>query len=101
MTPQLKPEGGKCPAKFPLGKIVATPGAVQDVAPDDVLRALERHAQGDWGECHPEDAEANSRALSEGEGRIFSVFDSRQGVRFWVITEADRSVTTILLPEEY
>ena len=101
MTPQLKPEERKCPAKFPLGEIVATLRAVQEVAPDDVLRALERHAQGDWGECHPEDAEANSRALSQGEGRIFSAFDSRQGVRFWVITEADRSVTTVLLPMDY
>ena len=101
MTPQLKLEESKFPARFPLGKIVATLGAVQEIAPDDLSRALARHAQGDWGECDAEDAKANDRALCWNEGRIFSAYDSRQGERFWVITEADRSVTTVLLPEEY
>lgn len=102
MTPQMKPKPLEFPAPYPLGgDIVITFGVVTEIGPDDVFGALKRHADGDYGECDPADAEANSRALSEGEGRIVSVFDSRQGVRFWIITEADRSVTTVLLPEEY
>lgn len=100
MTRQLKPEERKFPAKFPLGEIVATRGAAEGVAPDDVLRALERHAAGDWGDCDPEDWAENELSLREGF-RLFSVYHSSAGTKFWIITEADRSVTTVLLPEEY
>jgi len=101
MTPLVKLDEWSVAGRFPLGEIVATLGAVQEIAPDDVFRALARHAQGDWGECDAEDAESNDRALCWNEGRIFSAYDSRKGERFWIITEADRSVTTVLLPAEY
>jgi hypothetical protein len=64
------------------------------------LAGIRRHARRDWGEIDSEDWNANDRALLHG-GRLFSAYHSARGVRFWVITEADRSVTTVLLPEEY
>ena len=84
---------------FPLGQLFATPGAL-DIAPEDRLAALSRHSRCDWGECSPEDKQANEEALGEYL-RLFSVYRDRNGVKFWIITEADRSITTILLPEEY
>ena len=66
---------------------------------EEVLTALRRHASGDWGDLCPEDTLANDAALHHG-GRLFSAYG--QGAdRFWIITEADRSVTTVLLPEDY
>ena len=61
---------------------------------------LDRHARGDWGEVDVEDQQANQDALLHGE-RLLSAYRTSAGVRLWVITEADRSATTILLPEEY
>ena len=66
----------------------------------DLLLGLGRHIHCDWGDVCKEDWEANERALMEGT-RLFSVYHTRQGVKFYVITEADRSATTILLPEDY
>lgn len=86
---------------FPLGNTVATPGAVvvleeQGIEPASLLA---RHQAGDWGDLCQEDAEANRQALEEGD-RLLSSY--RAGARkVWIITEADRSVTTILLPEDY
>ncbi len=90
------------PFRFPLGKVVATPGALLtlfqvNMHPGDLIR---RHVRGDWGEMAQEDLEANSQALQDGS-RIFSAYQVREDLRIWVITEADRSITTILLPEEY
>ena len=85
---------------FSLGGIFATPGAMSEICTEDRLSALARHSQCDWGECGQEDWQANEEAL-EGELRLFSVYSNRNGVTFWIITEADRSATTILLPEEY
>jgi hypothetical protein len=62
--------------------------------------ALQRHVTGDWGELCPEDIEANEQALLNG-ARLLSAYRSAKGVKFWIITEWDRSVTTILLPEDY
>lgn len=87
-------------AKFPLGQIVSTPAALSAVHPEDLLLALARHASGDWGDCCEEDRAENELSLKEGF-RLFSVYHDRKGVRFWIITEADRSVTTALLPEDY
>lgn len=89
-------------AKFPLGQIVATPGALEALneAGQGVLEFLIRHATGDWGDIDREDAAENQLALTEGF-RILSVYRTRNSVKFWVITEADRSVTTLLLPSEY
>jgi hypothetical protein len=87
-------------AKFRLGRLVSTPGALERVSPDEMLRALGRHSTGDWGSVCSEDAEANEVAVAE-RARLLSSYTTGEGVRFWIITEADRSLTTVLLPEEY
>lgn len=87
-------------ALFRLGRIVATPNALENLSQQDILTALKRHQAADWGDVDSEDREANNRALIDGT-RLFSVYHSATGVRFWVITEADRSVTTFLLPQDY
>ena len=86
--------------KFNLGRTFITPGAMEEIHPEDVMRSMHRHAQGDWGDCGEDDWAANDAALREGT-RLFSVYHDRAGVRFWVITEADRSATTVILPSEY
>ena len=86
--------------KVPLGQIVATPAVLGAVSQPDIDTALRRHAVGDWGDVTPEDRAANNDALQSGE-RIMSVYLSATGITFWVLTEADRSVTTVLLPDDY
>jgi hypothetical protein len=85
---------------FALGRLVITPNALQTLNADDVKTAVRRHLSCDWGECCPEDAAENDRAL-EDELRLFSVYQDRSGQPFWIITEADRSATTVLRPEDY
>ena len=87
-------------SKFALGHIVATPNALSQLTKDDTFRGLERHRVGDWGELCPEDRTSNDHALAHG-GRLFSRYQSENDIVFWIITEADRSATTILLPEDY
>jgi hypothetical protein len=87
-------------ARFRLGRLLSTPGALERVAHGEMLRALGRHVTGDWGNVCSEDAEANETAVHE-RARLLSAYTTEAGVRFWIITEADRSVTTVLLPEEY
>ena len=84
----------------PLGRTVATPAALAAVAHPDIVAALRRHAAGDWGDVTPDDRAANDDALRSGE-RILSVYRSAAGTTFWVLTEADRSATTVLLPDDY
>ncbi|WP_438483178.1 hypothetical protein [Oleiharenicola lentus] len=86
--------------KFGLGRLVTTPGALAAVSPPEMARALRRHVSGDWGDVCKEDWKSNDDALS-GEGRLFSVYTTASKERFWVITEWDRSLTTVLLPSEY
>ena len=86
--------------RFSLGKIALTPGALKTLAKGAFRTALERHVRGDWGLVDAEDAAENELALREGF-RLFSVYEDAELTRFWVITEADRSSTTILLPDEY
>jgi hypothetical protein len=88
-------------APLPLGRVVATPGALKLLkeAGGHPFDYLARHATGDWGELCAFDRCQNQIALREGL-RIFSSYEMPAG-RVWIITEADRSVTTILLPEEY
>ena len=88
-----------CP-NFPLGQIVATPNALAQITQEDITAALLRHVTGDWGELCAEDKLANDRAVMEGT-RILSAYRAANGTTFWIITEADRSVTTCLLPEDY
>ena len=85
---------------FALGRTVITRGALDALAQDDVLSGLSRHARGDWGDVCSEDREANDAALSCG-ARLLSAYRTPDGTKFWIITEADRSATTVLLPEEY
>jgi hypothetical protein len=96
------------PTRFPLGQVVATPGALEACPPDHLNRCLYRHARGDWGATCPADKQRNDQALNEG-GRLLSAYpiDPAKPCKgwgnncLWIITEADRSVTTFLLPEEY
>jgi hypothetical protein len=86
-------------ARFPLGQVVATANASLRLSTEEVITALRRHAGGDWGDVCPEDALANDAALREG-GRLFSAYGQGDN-RFWIITEADHSVTTVLMPDDY
>jgi len=85
---------------FPLGQTVITPGALAQLHPADVYESILRHARGDWGDCCPEDAAENELSLREGF-RLVSIYRDRNGEKFYIITEADRSLTTTLLAEEY
>ena len=86
---------------LPLGRVLATPGALRLLleAGENPARYLSRHASGDWGEVPPEDARENELALRFGR-RLLSSYPVGTAC-IWVITEADRSATTILLPDEY
>ncbi len=91
--------GSRGPRRFSLGRLVITRNAAEHLSEQCVLRAIVRHATGDWGELDAHDWAANEWALVH-TGRLFSAY--RDGdTRFWVITEADRSATTVLLPEDY
>lgn len=85
---------------IPLGQTVITPGALAKLHPADIHQAMQRHARGDWGEVCAADRAENELSLKEG-CRLLSAFSDRNGTKFWIITEADRSSTCILLPEEY
>jgi hypothetical protein len=85
---------------FPSGRFLMTPGVMESVAQRDMLRALGRHLNGDWGRVCREDWVENELSLREGF-RLFSVYDAADGTRFWIITEANRIATTVLLPSEY
>ena len=84
--------------RFSLGTIVATPGAL--ALGVDLNEYMRRHHCGDWGDLDTEDKEANERALAEGT-RLLSCYEVAGGKRIYIITEWDRSVTTVLLPDEY
>jgi hypothetical protein len=86
--------------RFPLGRIVITPNALERLNPYDGCACLVRHAGGDWGDLDAEDIAENERSLKDG-CRLLSAYADRHGTRFWIITEADRCRTTILLPEDY
>ena len=87
---------------FPLGRLLATPGALTALsdAKQDAMTFIRRHQEGEWGELSREDAAANTLALVTGE-RILSRYRTVANVTIWIVTEADRSATTVLLPEEY
>ena len=88
---------------FALGKTFATPAALAAMrdAGQEPSEFLRRHGRGDWGEADAEDTEMNDFAADAGDMRIFSAYLTARGIRIWVVTEADRSVTTVLLPDEY
>ena len=86
--------------RFPFGQLVSTANALDRVSAEDMKAALDRHGMGDWGDLTPEDRRTNDDALNEGS-RLLSSYKSSGGETFWIITEWDRSATTILLPEDY
>ena len=86
--------------RFPLGQLMSTPGALEALSQSDIMEALTRHVRGDWGEVCKEDAQENDFAVDK-HLRILSAYRAENGTIFWVITEADRSLTTVLLPDEY
>jgi len=85
---------------FPLGDFYVTAAVERTLSPDDIATALARHARGDWGDVSDADWAENEASLSHGL-RLFSVYHDRTGVKFWIITEADRSARTVLLPDDY
>ena len=86
-------------ARFPLGRLVITSNAAGRLSPEEIAAGLARHARGDWGDVSPEDAAENELGLREGF-RLLSAY-GRGDRRFWVISEADRSATTVLLADDY
>ena len=89
-------------ARFALGQTVITPGAEEAVqlAGQTAIEFLRRHMSGDWGELSDDDIKENELSLEQGF-RLLSRYETTNGERLWIITEADRSSTTILLPSEY
>lgn len=85
---------------FSLGRIVATSNAIARLDNASILAGIRRHAGGDWGELDAHDRAANEAAL-RGGARLLSVYHDRRGTKFYIITEWDRSLTTVLLPEDY
>ena len=85
--------------RFALGRVLATPGALATFDQPFLSACLQRHTEGDWGDLEAEDRESNEEGL-HAEERLFSVY--KQGDRaLWIVTEADRAATTLLLPSEY
>lgn len=95
-------DGAEHLSRFPLGQLVATPSALSTLVRLNVTpwTLLHRHSCGDWGEMDEHDRRENERAVVEGT-RLLSAYTLEDGTRIWIITEADRSATTLLLPEEY
>jgi hypothetical protein len=86
--------------RFELGQVVATTRADETLDHQDIQTALQRHYNRDWGDVCSEDWVSNNQAVKQGF-RILSAYKDRNDTKFWIITEADRSVTTVLLPEDY
>jgi hypothetical protein len=91
--------------KFPLGRVVVTRGVIARIAEDSrfarlVQNSLARHRKGDWGDLGDEDKQENELSLREGF-RLLSAYEEEGLPKIWIITEADRSVTTVLFPDEY
>lgn len=95
-----------CLPRFRLGRLVATPGALEELRRFgvDPVSLVKRHHHGDWGELDQHDIQANEDAVRHGD-RLLSAYSLRrppnEAVKLWIVTEADRSATTILLPSEY
>ena len=102
MQPHINTSQEAAAARFALGQTVITPGAEEalEIAGQTATEFLRRHISGDWGELSDEDVKENELSLKEGF-RLLSRYETAKGERLWIITEADRSATTILLPVEY
>jgi hypothetical protein len=96
ITPNTPPDES---SRFPLGRVVITANAARRIAWHALKDGFRRHVVGDWGDLSPEDFRSNDDALEHGD-RLLSAYGQGDS-RFWIITEWDRSMTTILLPEDY
>lgn len=96
------PATSKTAAKFPLGQVASTPGALEafDRNGQVPITFIARHQSGDWGDLSEDDKRKNALSVEKGF-RILSAYHLNDGTKIWVITEADRSSTCLLLPEEY
>lgn len=86
--------------RFPLGSLYSTPGALAALSKQDIARGINRHWSCDWGDICAEDKQLNDESVDTGS-RLFSAYHGQNKTKFWIITEADRSATTVLLPDEY
>ena len=88
--------------RFPLGRVVATPGALSalEKAEQQPAEFLDRHVNGDWGQVPDTDKQENELSVEQGF-RILSAYTTSAGDKIWILTEADRSATILMLPEEY
>jgi len=86
--------------RFDLGQLVITPAALEAIPVDDICNSINRHVCGDWGDLDDADRRENELALRAGL-RLLSVYHATNGTKFWLITEANRRLTTILLPSDY
>lgn len=87
--------------KFDIGNVVATPASLRAFSPDFIKTSFKKHATGDWGDLDAEDKAANEAALIHGDRILSAYIDAATDEKLYIITEADRSVTTLLLPSEY
>ena len=94
--------------KVELGRVVCTDGVNNEIANEDseyryeqIKSCVQRHQNGDWGDMDKEDIATNNEAHETDSGRLLSAYEKGVWRKLWVITEADRSVTTVLFPEEY
>ncbi len=87
------------PTLFPTGQLVTTPGALETFSYEEMIDCLNRHKKGDWGNVSESDRKANNRALKDGDRILSSYILGKRTL--WILTEADRSVTTLLLPSDY
>lgn len=86
--------------RFHPGQLMITRNANDTLPHVEVDAAIKRHLSGDWGDVCPSDGRLNEDALKHGD-RLFSVYHTQDGEKFWIITESDRSATTVLLPSDY
>ena len=100
ITNRERSEGKAGSKKFRLGQVLVTPGAIAALTREDVVRALNRHVRGDWGNVGEEEWRANDSALANSS-LLLSSYRAEDGTRFWVITEEHRTFTVVILPEDY
>jgi len=86
-----------------LGRVVATPGAIGALERNNQshMEFIGRHRKGDWGDIPDDDKKLNDSAMENNDERVLSSYQLKDGTKIWIVTEWDRSVTTILLPDEY